>query len=100
MKIAVGAESSRPKTIRVILIGGCSTRLVLDYRNIEDQILTSLPVIADAGSPRRRLPPWLKRPMPAAGMAVTRRVVGESGVATVCEEARCPNITECWSQKT
>jgi lipoic acid synthetase len=46
------------------------------------------------------LPPWLKRPLPTADLAVTRRIVGASGVATVCEEARCPNLTECWSQKT
>lgn len=33
-------------------------------------------------------------------MAFTRRVVGTSKVATVCEEARCPNLTECWSHRT
>ena len=33
-------------------------------------------------------------------MNVTRRVVGTSGVATVCQEARCPNLTECWSKQT
>jgi len=33
-------------------------------------------------------------------MAATRRVVAASGVATVCQEARCPNLTECWSHKT
>ena len=33
-------------------------------------------------------------------MAATRRVVAASGVATVCEAARCPNLTECWSHKT
>lgn len=33
-------------------------------------------------------------------MAATRRVVAASGVATVCEEARCPNLTECWSKRT
>lgn len=33
-------------------------------------------------------------------MAATRRIVGHSGVATVCEEAKCPNLTECWSQRT
>jgi lipoic acid synthetase len=27
-------------------------------------------------------------------------VVGDSKVATVCEEARCPNLTECWSHRT
>ena len=33
-------------------------------------------------------------------MAATRRIVGTSGVATVCEEAHCPNLTECWSHRT
>lgn len=61
----------------------------------------SLPVVGEgAPRPQRRLPPWLKRPMPTAVMATTRRLVNTSGVATVCEEAHCPNITECWSHKT
>lgn len=64
--------------------------------------MTSLTVLsAETGRPQRRLPPWLKRPLPLGGeMATTRRVVAASGVATVCEEARCPNLTECWSHKT
>ncbi len=62
--------------------------------------MTSLPVLPAWEPSRRRLPSWLKRPMPTAVMATTRRVVNTSGVATVCEEARCPNITECWSHKT
>ena len=49
----------------------------------------------------RRLPPWLKRPLPAGGrMTITRGVVRASGVATVCQEAHCPNLTECWSHQT
>lgn len=64
--------------------------------------MIELPVLSsEAPRPARRLPPWLKRPMPLGGeMALTRRVVSASGVATVCEEARCPNLTECWSHKT
>lgn len=63
--------------------------------------MISLPVVStEAKHPQRRLPPWLKRPMPGAGMVTTRRVVGTSGVATVCEEAKCPNLTECWSHRT
>ncbi len=60
-----------------------------------------LPVQNKTGpSPRRRLPPWLKRPMPGADdFGVTRRIIAESGVATVCEEARCPNISECWAKR-
>ena len=33
-------------------------------------------------------------------MAVTRQVVAASGVATVCQQARCPNLPECWSHQT
>ncbi|HUN82479.1 MAG TPA: lipoyl synthase [Phycisphaerae bacterium] len=29
----------------------------------------------------------------------TRAIVERSGVATVCEEARCPNLSECWSHR-
>lgn len=49
---------------------------------------------------RRRLPPWLKRPRPDAGVLATRLVIEASGVATVCREARCPNLAECWSRRT
>lgn len=49
--------------------------------------------------PRRRLPPWLKRPLPSGEFAHTTSVVAESGVATVCQEARCPNLSECWSKR-
>ena len=60
-----------------------------------------LPVIQDVGRPRRRLPPWLKRPLPVGEpFARTRRIVAESGIATVCQDARCPNLSECWSHGT
>lgn len=65
--------------------------------------MTSLPVVPPENHvrPHRRLPPWLKRPLPIGGqMAGTGRIVAESGVATVCQEARCPNLTECWSHRT
>lgn len=47
----------------------------------------------------RRLPPWMKRPLPSGDFSHTRHVVADSGVATVCEEARCPNLSECWSKR-
>ena len=52
------------------------------------------------GRPQRRLPPWLKRPLPAGEFSRTKQTVAESGLATVCQEARCPNLTECWSART
>ena len=51
--------------------------------------------------PTRRLPEWLKRPIPAAGgMSFTRSLVAELGLETVCESARCPNRSECWTRRT
>ena len=51
-------------------------------------------------APQRRLPRWLKRPLPQSGMAYTSDVISDLRLETVCESARCPNRTECWSQKT
>ena len=49
--------------------------------------------------PQRRLPPWLKRPLPSGDFSKTMSIVAESGVSTVCQEARCPNLSECWSKR-
>ncbi len=49
----------------------------------------------------RRLPPWLKVRAPGGpGWVETRATVKQLGLHTVCEEARCPNIGECWGHKT
>src|SRR5215471_19744258 len=48
-----------------------------------------------------RLPPWLKRPLPAGnGNAFTRALLDDLKLETVCENARCPNRPECWSRRT
>jgi lipoic acid synthetase len=50
-------------------------------------------------SPRLPKPPWLKVKAPGSpGYIATRRIVKDHGLSTVCEEAACPNIGECWSQ--
>ena len=49
--------------------------------------------------PKRRLPPWLRRPLPSGDFSRTSGIVESSGVATVCQEARCPNLSECWSKR-
>ncbi|MFN0053654.1 MAG: lipoyl synthase [Planctomycetales bacterium] len=53
-----------------------------------------------APTPRRRLPPWLKRPLPQAEMQFTSHVIRDLRLETVCESAKCPNRTECWAQRT
>ena len=49
----------------------------------------------------RRHPDWIRVRVPGGeGYARTRAIVKDSGVATVCEEARCPNVAECWAHGT
>ncbi|MBU6377320.1 MAG: lipoyl synthase [Gammaproteobacteria bacterium] len=46
-------------------------------------------------------PRWLKAPLAAgANYDFVRRTVREHRLATVCEEAKCPNIGECWNAGT
>jgi len=48
-----------------------------------------------------RKPAWLRAPMPSgARFDSVRAVVREHRLATVCEEAKCPNIGECWNAGT
>ena len=49
----------------------------------------------------RRHPPWLKVRVPGgAGYAETLATVRRLDLHTVCEEAHCPNIAECWAHRT
>jgi lipoyl synthase len=49
-------------------------------------------------TPLLRKPPWLRVRAPGStGYVATRAIVKANGLSTVCEEAACPNIGECWS---
>jgi lipoyl synthase len=44
------------------------------------------------------LPEWIRiRPPRGAVYPEVRSILGELGLGTVCREARCPNLPECWS---
>ncbi|MBV8881098.1 MAG: lipoyl synthase [Planctomycetaceae bacterium] len=48
-----------------------------------------------------RKPAWLKVRLPTGeGYATTLKVAREQKLHTVCEDAMCPNIAECWGRKT
>lgn len=60
---------------------------------------TELPLVT-----RPRLPEWL-RAQPPSGEALavfnrTRGAVDDGGLHTVCEEAKCPNLHDCWGRGT
>lgn len=48
-----------------------------------------------------RFPSWLHRKLPTGTeLLKTRKTLGKHALPTVCEEAKCPNLLECWSKKT
>lgn len=63
-------------------------------------ILDSLPASV-ATAAERRLPRWLKRQVPKGNFNhQTARLLEELGLETVCDNAKCPNRMECYSQQT
>jgi len=53
------------------------------------------------GVSEARKPPWLRARAPVGESYFrTRRILGDLGVTTVCQEALCPNIGECWANST
>ncbi|MED5367874.1 MAG: lipoyl synthase [Pseudomonadota bacterium] len=51
-----------------------------------------------------RKPSWIRAKAPGAGQdaeiyAETKKIIQDNNLVTVCEEAACPNIGECWSQR-
>jgi lipoic acid synthetase len=55
----------------------------------------------DAGRTAQRRPPWIRVRAPGTSSAYseTRKLLRGLELNTVCEEAACPNIGECWSRK-
>ncbi len=51
-------------------------------------------------TPLLRKPEWIRVKAPGSPVyAETRKIVRDNNLVTVCEEAGCPNIGECWSKK-
>ena len=49
----------------------------------------------------RKLPPWLRRPLPAGETyAHTENIISSLGLETICTNANCPNRGECWARGT
>ncbi len=65
----------------------------------------SLPVLDSSRpipvpSPPARKPPWIKVQAPGGENYIRlKNLMRELGLHTVCEEARCPNIGECWEHQ-
>ena len=62
--------------------------------------MSPLPRPVTPSEGRQRKPDWIRVKAPtSAGFAATRALMRSKSLTTVCEEAACPNIGECWSKK-
>ena len=51
-------------------------------------------------SPAQKKPDWIRVKAPISeGYFATQKIMRDNGLHTVCEEAGCPNIGECWEKK-
>src|SRR5207245_5965322 len=51
-------------------------------------------------TPALKKPDWIRGKAPVSkGYLATQAIVRANGLHTVCEEASCPNIGECWEKK-
>lgn len=68
--------------------------------NKEEELLnkySGLHLKRQKGEGRLRLPPWLKTEIPIGkNYANLKETLSDLKLSTVCEEAKCPNIGECW----
>lgn len=59
------------------------------------------PLMINAETPQRRHPAWIKARIPSGGnYTELKKLMRDLQLHTVCEEARCPNIGECWNNRT
>ena len=63
-------------------------------------MLRTLPLVQQK-TRQRRHPTWIKARMPSGdNYAELKKLMRNLQLHTVCEEARCPNIGECWNSRT
>ncbi|HAP36724.1 MAG TPA: lipoyl synthase [Bacteroidetes bacterium] len=64
-------------------------------------VIQEIPVIEEPKQTAVRKPEWLKARVPGGeSYSRLRNLIDERKLHTVCEEARCPNMGECWNSGT
>ncbi len=72
-----------------------NTRITIDHRTARHPEKANRP-----DNPIQRKPAWIRVKAPNHPVYhETRELMRANGLVTVCEEAACPNIGECWSQR-
>ena len=51
-------------------------------------------------NPIKKKPEWIRSKLTnSKEFFLTKTIVNNNNLVTVCQEANCPNITECWSKR-
>jgi lipoyl synthase len=97
MRLEYNSRMSEPKPAR----SGEKYTTAQGFTAIKDGMKRAAVQGAAAQAVALRKPAWLRAPMPAGeGFAAVKHIVREHRLSTVCEEAKCPNIGECWNAGT
>ncbi len=77
------------------------SRSTPDTHQRGERKLARIPVKVESGRPPPRKPAWIRARLPM-GEQVSRikRILRHSGLSSVCEEAACPNLGECFHKGT
>jgi lipoic acid synthetase len=77
-----------------------SSRILIDHRSGGAQAVRHPEKAHRQDNPIQRKPDWIRVKAPNHPIYhETRALMRENRLVTVCEEAACPNIGECWSQR-
>ena len=101
MEICSAIDDDRPiDTVSVRTVTSAPVDTVVEP--MMNRRLRAAGVVPENGLPlKSRKPEWLRVPVQFnSGFSKTRSVVSDLGLVTVCEEAGCPNIFECWADGT
>lgn len=107
--IAKSADTFIASLRTVCVLDGCppavhmggimsNTRLTIDHRL--RPAIRHPEKVHRPDNPIQRKPAWIRVKAPGSPVyQQTRAIVRENRLVTVCEEAACPNVGECWSQR-
>ena len=82
------------------IFAGPAMATIIDTRSKELAAARHPEKVHRADTPVMRKPDWIRVKAPgSAGYRETAGIIRAHGLTTVCEEAGCPNIGECWEKK-
>ncbi len=108
MKICINRSINHHNTLRLnigdVVLGNNSHNGIKNLETEKSNENVNTSPSQRRKSRRKRLPIWFKTTLPTgeaqSRFNITKTNVHENNLHTVCEEARCPNVHDCWGRGT